>query len=412
MKDIITKLINSAVIMKIKTFIKTFDAKRLAKETREKISIRKGKKKKHADKGLRSEFILYRKPKSPIAEAYRMLRTNIQYSGTGKELKSVVVTSSGPREGKTTTVVNLGCAFAQANKKTLIVDSDLRNTSFHRLFKLNNDFGLTSVILGEKKVDEVIYRDVLMPNLDIITSGPKVINPSEIIGSGDATDFINTMKTLYDIVLFDSPPTLAVTDAKLLSFNMEGVIMVVQSSKMAREVARKAMEGLKEINANIIGVVLNNLDTTKEHYYYYHRYYYSYYAKEDVKEKPPSEEKLKEKIVTEQKPKVEQKKEVIKKKDLFIPDTPDKETNKTPPPAPSDGIISMLSKEEKKEAKKKMNSTDRKSPDKNSALGKKTIFFKEEKKSARQKKSNNKEDEGKSGLGKKDIFKDLDKPER
>jgi len=253
------------------------DIKALTKGIRNIIILRRRRKKRQPiGAGQRPEFILHRNPKSPVAEAYRMLRTNIQYLGATGKLRLLIVTSSGPREGKTTTVLNLGSAFAQANKRTLIVDSDLRNPSFHRLFNLNNDLGLTNVIAGQNRIDDVIHKDVLMPNLNVLTSGPKSKTPAEIIGSKNTADFMNTVKAAYDIIIFDSPPVLAVTDAQLLSVNADGVILVVQASKIAREVAKKARESLESVKANIIGVVLNNLDMSREHYYYYHKYYYSY----------------------------------------------------------------------------------------------------------------------------------------
>ena len=369
------------------------------------IFARKRKRKERRDTTTSPEFILFQNPKSPIAEAYRMLRTNIQYAAdTTKKLKTIVVTSSGPREGKTTTVINLGCAFAQANKKVLIVDSDLRNVSFHRLFKLSNDFGLTSAILGQKKLDEVVHKDVYMPNLDILTSGPKIANPAELIASKNTRDLMDMIKkSIYDIVIFDSPPTLAVTDAKLLSGIVDGIILIVQSGKVPRDVAIKAKESLTEVGANILGVVLNNLDASKGSYYYYHyhKQYYSYYAKDKyAKEKPLVEKKI------EQKPEIEEKPVIVKKKDLFIPDSFDKDTNNKLLSS-SDNIVTILSEEEKKAAEQ-TKTADKKSYDKNSALGRKPVFFKDLELPIEKKKPD-KQNEGEtdSCLGKKNMFDDL-----
>lgn len=360
------------------------------------------KKKKEIYGDMRPEFILIKNPKSPVAEAYRMFRTNIEFLGEKRGIKSIIVTSSGPREGKTTTVVNLGCAFAQANKKTLIVDSDLRNNSFHRLFKLNNSAGFTSVVTGQKKIEEVVYNDPALPNLYVLTSGPKPENPAEFMDSKKTRDFIGGLKDLYDIVIFDSPPTLAVADAKLLSLSVDGVLLVIQCGKVAREVAERAIESLREVNANILGVVLNNLDTKSQYYYYYHKYYYYYYTEEGKKAKVGAVQKPE----PQKEAKAAEAPAEPKRKDLFIPNPYKNAVSEKWPPKSEKSIISLLSEEEKKEAEK----ADR-GRDKDSVLGKKIIFFEKEKKDNKDNKAG-KPAKGKgkdnvSGLGKKDIFKDL-----
>ncbi|MDO8525672.1 MAG: CpsD/CapB family tyrosine-protein kinase [Candidatus Omnitrophota bacterium] len=387
MKDMIAKIMASG--------IKNINIRDLAGDILAKI---RGKEKK-AVSNLRPEFILCTDPRSPVSEAYRMLRTNIQYLGTTRKTKSMLVTSSGPREGKTTTVINLGCAFAQAGKKTLIIDSDLRNPSFHRLFKINNGVGFSSIILGQKKIDEAVQKNSLIPNLDILTSGPRVKNPSEMIGSRGVPNIINAMNAIYDIVIFDSPPILAVTDAQLLAFNVDGVILVVQCGKVAREVALKAKQNLEDVKANIIGVILNNLDISKGSYYYYNKYYYSYYAKaKSLIEQPPEAEIAEQEIRFDR---IAVPAGI--KKSLFIPSSSDAGVVEVSArPNSKDNIITMLSKEEKAE-------TGRiKAPvDKNSALGRKTVFFEESEKGLSKEERPDRQNKDKGGLGKKDIFKDL-----
>jgi len=407
-----------------------------AREIQEKIKKKQRKKKTRL--GVRPEFTLFKKPKSPAAEAYRMLRTHISFSGAGEEMKTIVITSSGSQEGKSTTVVNLGSAFAQANKKTLIVDADLRNPSFHRLFKLDNATGFSSVIFGQKRLDDAVYRNTLLPNLDVLTSGPKVQNPAEILGSVEAEKLVSRAKALYDIVIFDSPPVLAVTDAKLLSFNADGVIMVIKAAKIAREVAMKARAAIIGENINLIGVVLNDLDLSRADYYYYHRYYYSYsYGKKKksgvfgigekpvkteykVEKKPaqaarlirpasPAKDSLSQ-IAPEGAGRVEHKPAPAKKKDLFVPGFSGTNAPPVPPPPKVEGsLINLLSREEKKDAEEKK-SGDKETAPENSRLGKKTVFFKKPRSIERKKGPGIKRDiengDG-SGLGKKDIFKGI-----
>ncbi len=389
---------NDKTITVIKSGIKTL--RKYADNTF--FSKRKKRAKSLSGLELRPEFILHQHPKSPTAEAYKMLRTNIQYYDKNSKLKTILVTSSGPREGKTTTVSNLAYAFAQIDKKTLAIDSDLRNPSFHRLYGLDNKVGFTSIFLGQKSIEEIVHKDVLIPKLDIMTSGPQIKNPAEIIGSKIIAEFINLLKTKYDIIIFDSPPTLAVTDAKLLSFNADGVILILRGSKTGREVAKRAKESLAEVNAKLIGVVLNDLDTAIRDYYYQYKRYYSYYTKG----KQQAETIFEKDHVPGVEIKEDAGEKVIQKKDLFTPTSlgADKK-DKSPAPA-EDNILTILSKEEKKDVER-MSPQHKKSSDKNSALGRKTVFFKEKNILEDKNGVPNKEGNDKSGLGKKDIFKDL-----
>ncbi len=369
----------------------------LVKEKLDFVIRRKHRRKRPIDPNLRAEFVMHRNPKLPVSEAYRMLRTNIQYLGSTRKLKSIVITSSGPREGKTTTVLNIGYAFAQSKKKTLLIDSDLRNPSFHRLFNLNNDLGFVDAVIGRKRSDEVVHKDILIPNLHVMTSGTKSKNPAEVIGSKGMIDFMSAVKESYDMVIFDSPPVLAVTDAQLLSVISDGVVLVIQAGKTGRDVAKRAKEVLDNVEANIIGAILNNLDMSKAHYYYYYRHYYSYYypkKKTILEEEPPKETEA------EIKSEIAEKVAITKKKDLFIPKS-SYDSIGPPHTETKDNIITLLSEEEKKEAEEEKGSIE-----KGSALGRKPIFF-ENKEKGKNAKLPNEQDKDRSGLGRKNMFEDL-----
>lgn len=220
-------------------------------------------------------IITHTDPKSPVSEAYRVLRTNIQYSSIDKKLCSIVITSSGPMEGKTTTIANLAVAFAQSGSKVLLIDADLRKPRIHKVFLVSNNTGLTDYLASQKNYDEYI-RQSSISNLDIMTCGTIPPNPSELLNSNLMKKFIEEAKKEYDIVLLDAPPVGNVTDASIISTYVDGTILVVKSGKVEIDAVKRARELLEKVNANIIGVVLNNLDKkAKGNYYYYQNYYYS-----------------------------------------------------------------------------------------------------------------------------------------
>lgn len=217
-------------------------------------------------------IITQNNPKSPISEAYRVLRTNIQFSGVDKPLKTILVTSAGPMEGKTTTIANLAVIFAQCGSKVLLIDTDLRRPMLHKVFMLLNDRGLTNLLTSQKDTVSFIQHDVVK-NLDVLTSGVIPPNPSELLSSNAMKNFIEKVKASYDIILMDSPPVVSVTDASIISTYADATILVVKSGKTEIETVKRAKELLEKINANIIGVVLNNISKKQLDYSYY--YYYS-----------------------------------------------------------------------------------------------------------------------------------------
>jgi len=216
-----------------------------------------------------NKLITLTNPKSPISEGYRTLRTNIQFVSIDKTIKTIMVTSTGPAEGKSTTIANLTVALVQADKKVLLIDADMRKPTLHHFFRLPNRIGLTNVIAGSVEIESAIQTPTLL-NMHILTSGPIPPNPAELLGSKRMEVLIKELLSKYDYVLFDAPPVIAVTDAQILSQLVDGVLLVVNSGQTHREMAVKAKGLLENVNANVIGVVLNNKETKGEGYYYYY----------------------------------------------------------------------------------------------------------------------------------------------
>lgn len=215
--------------------------------------------------------ITHSDPKSPISEAYRMLRTNIQYSSFDKPLKTFAITSSGPMEGKTTTAVNLAVTFANAGSRVLLVDADLRKPQIHKMLVLSNRSGLTGYMALHDDLNNYV-RSCDIGNLSVLTSGIIPPNPSELLVSDSMKQFMTHVKKEYDIVIFDTPPVGHVTDAAIISALVDGVILVINSGKVKIDDAKRAKEMLVNVNANILGVVLNNLHKGVKGNYQYYRY--------------------------------------------------------------------------------------------------------------------------------------------
>lgn len=224
------------------------------------------KKKKNINK--KRFIVTFTNPKSPGAEQYRTVRTNIQFSSIDKELRSMLVTSSEPSEGKTTTIANLAVTYANQGNKVLLVDADLRKPQIHSLFQVENFEGLSSVIVQNKLVADVAQKTKI-ENLSVLTSGPIPPNPSELLSSSKMKKLVESLKTEYDMILFDAPPVLAVTDAQIMSKNVDGTVLVVRSNQTEKEKVQKARELLEIVNAKILGVILNGVEQNKDTYYYY-----------------------------------------------------------------------------------------------------------------------------------------------
>jgi polysaccharide biosynthesis transport protein len=228
------------------------------------------------------EFIVAKKPDSIPSEAFRALRTRIQFAHPDKEsLKTILITSSAPQEGKTTIAVNLAGSFAQANKKTIIIDCDLRKPRIHNVFNSERFPGLIDYLFGKSKLDEII-RKTDAQNLNYITSGTIPPNPAEMLESNAMKDFLNTIRESYDIVLLDSPPVIAVTDSEILSSMVDASILVVSAETTETELLEKSVELIKRDGPSFIGTVLNNF-SYKSGYGSYYKYYYYYSQPADGK---------------------------------------------------------------------------------------------------------------------------------
>lgn len=231
---------------------------------------------------IESRLITHFAPKSPISEAYRTIRTNIQYANPDHPVKTVVVTSSGMGEGKSTSVANLAITFAQMGSKTLLVDTDLRRPVLHGIFEQSRNEGLTNLLVGRLSFDEAI-KPTRVENLFLLPSGTLPPNPSELLASKMMEKFIEEVQSKFDIVLFDTPPVIAVTDACVLAPKTNGVILVVRSGATGREALFRSRMLLENVKANIFGILVNGLhvDRLIGSSYYYYYYYYSTDGKEE-----------------------------------------------------------------------------------------------------------------------------------
>ncbi|OGD78514.1 MAG: hypothetical protein A2Y64_05605 [Candidatus Coatesbacteria bacterium RBG_13_66_14] len=221
-------------------------------------------------------LIVLENPRSPIAETYRIIRTNIQYFGIDKQIRVLSITSPSKGEGKTTTTANLGVSIAQQGHKTLLVDTDLRKAKMHRFFNIPNTPGFTELILGDR-TDEEVIRPTQVENLFVLPSGHPPPNPSELLSSRRTQDILERFRQEYDKVILDTSPVLAVTDPAVLGSLVDGTILVIEAEVSEAEAVKEAVNLLKNARAQILGFVLNKVDLTRTyksnryyHYYYYH----------------------------------------------------------------------------------------------------------------------------------------------
>jgi capsular exopolysaccharide synthesis family protein len=224
-----------------------------------------------------TDLFIHQHPKSSVAECCRSIRTNLHFMSTDHPLKTILVTSAGPREGKTSTAISLATVMAQANNRVLLVDTDMRRPRIHKAFDLANRVGLTSLILGEVDYDTAI-RETVVPNLDVLPCGPIPPNPTELMHTSRFRDIVDGLKNQYDRIIFDSPPVIAVADAMILGNAVDGALFVIKTGHTTREVVRRAKELLEGINARLLGAILNdlNLEDRAYRYHYYYSYYYRY----------------------------------------------------------------------------------------------------------------------------------------
>lgn len=219
------------------------------------------------------QLYTYNNPKSHIAEAYRILRTNIEFSNIDKNIKTILVTSAQQNEGKSTAISNLASTFASLeNKKVLIIDCDLRNPSVHKMFNVSNISGLTDVLTGQKDIEKCIEK-TKVKNLDILKAGKIPPNPSEILQSKKMRNFMEVIKEYYDYIFIDSPPVGIVTDASILAQYADGTILLVAANEADIEAVKISKERLERVNANILGAIFNKFEVDSSSYGYYNYYY-------------------------------------------------------------------------------------------------------------------------------------------
>lgn len=205
--------------------------------------------------------------KSIVSEQFRTLRTNINFSMPDKELKTLLFTSSSPGEGKSTVAANMAVVFSQEGKRVLLVDADMRKPTVHHTFHITNTEGISD-LLSRKSILEDVVKTCEIDNLSIITCGPIPPNPAELLSSQTMQKLLEEMTDKYDLIIFDAPPVLSVTDAQILSNKCEGTVLILNSGNTEKNALLKAKEALNSSKANILGVVLNNFKLQKNHYYY------------------------------------------------------------------------------------------------------------------------------------------------
>jgi non-specific protein-tyrosine kinase len=216
-----------------------------------------------------SSLISVSDPQSPIAEAYRTLRTNLDFSSLDHPLNTMVVTSAGPEEGKSTTLANLAVTTAQAGRKVVLVDCDLRRPRLHELFGLSNEKGLTTMVVDDAAMQQPPLQETGVEGLHLLTSGPQPPNPVELLASRRMADVIELLAGQADVVFFDAPPVIAVTDAAVLASRVDGVLLVISAGSTKRDYVRQAQALLQKVNARVVGTVLTNVafDASLHRYY-------------------------------------------------------------------------------------------------------------------------------------------------
>lgn len=207
--------------------------------------------------------------KTIVAESYRTLRTNIQYSSFDKPIKSIVITSSEPGEGKSTTSSNLALSFAQEGKKVILIDCDLRKPVLHKEFQISNSRGLSEFLIGNVEFSKVVYKHE--SGLHVLPSGLVPQNPAEMLASMAMEHLLTQLEEKYDYIILDTPPVNAVTDSKILSTKVDGTILVVKYGYTKKDAVMEAVKGLRAVNANIIGTVFNGEENKRGKYYHYYK---------------------------------------------------------------------------------------------------------------------------------------------
>jgi capsular exopolysaccharide synthesis family protein len=217
------------------------------------------------------KYLIRDNPSSPIAEAYRKIATNIEFSNIDNEIKTVMMTSAKQDEGKTTTICNLAMVMTELKKKILLIDLDLRKPAVHKTYKLSNKKGLTDMLMN--KDNYKLYLQNVYHGLDVLTSGIIPANPAEIINSKALKELLKEVSHDYDYIFLDAPPVMLISDPITISTYSDAVILTIKHGNTEKDLAKRAVESLKQVNANIIGIVLNNIPVSKQSNYYYYGSY-------------------------------------------------------------------------------------------------------------------------------------------
>jgi capsular exopolysaccharide synthesis family protein len=224
------------------------------------------------------DLFVHANPRSAAAECLRSIRTNLLFMSPEKPLKTIVVTSASPSEGKTTTATALAEVMADGGNRVLLVDADMRRPQLHKVFEMSNEAGLSSLILGDGQLEDLI-RPSQIPNLSVLTCGPIPPNPAELLHTDGFRRLLQAMAQRYDRVIIDSPPAGVVADAVVISTQVDGTLMVLKAGHTSRDQAVRAVRSILDVKGRIFGAVLNDLDLTDQRYGQYYQYYrYGYYG--------------------------------------------------------------------------------------------------------------------------------------
>lgn len=218
----------------------------------------------------RPGLIVSSRPNAVVSEQFRTIRTNIQFSMVDENFKSLVITSAGPGSGKSIISANLAATFASENKKVLLVDADLRKPTVHKTFRVKNSDGLTTLLTDRgAQIDDMVYRTHI-EGLYTLTSGAIPPNPAELLASNRMNELMKELEGVFDLIIYDMPPVIAVTDAQIMASKVDGTIFVLPKGQASKEEVIKAKELLDMVNANVIGAIFNRVEKSSDSYYYYY----------------------------------------------------------------------------------------------------------------------------------------------
>jgi capsular exopolysaccharide synthesis family protein len=218
------------------------------------------------------ELITQSRPLSQMAESYRALRTSLLLTSVGAPPKTILITSALPREGKTTTSINTAIVLAQKGTRVLLIDADLRRPSIHKALGIGPRVGLSNVLTGGATLTQATVRSSILPNLYILPAGTPPPNPAELLASARMFDLLDEVREQYDHIVVDTPPTLSVTDAVVLSTRADAVVLVIRSAQTTKPALRRARDILAQVNARVAGVLMNAVNLDSPDYYYYYEY--------------------------------------------------------------------------------------------------------------------------------------------